>query len=180
MRAAGKIHFSPRFKIFIVLHRMKRGQGGRGKSGFLHARVSGCTRSKGGERERERAGNAVELPSKSETRIISFSTNNNERGSSRQSGVLCYAPVFNYTSPKTPSALLRHTSPPSSFLDRERYVPVSGNRPPSDRIGGKRIIDDTAVETDPCGALNRGRGSNLVSGRTARDNQRLDHIYIYI
>lgn len=121
MRAAGKIHFSPRFKIFIVLHRMKRGQGGRGKSGFLHARVSGCTRSKGGERERERAGNAVELPSKSETRIISFSTNNNERGSSRQSGVLCYAPVFNYTSPKTPSALLPHFPLPLSLIESDTF-----------------------------------------------------------
>lgn len=121
MRAAGKIHFSPRFKIFIVLHRMKRGQGGRGKSGFLHARVCGCTRSKGGEREKE-AENAVELPSKSETRIISFSTNNNERGSSRQSGVLCYAPVFNYTSPKTPSALLlRHTSPFLSLIESDTF-----------------------------------------------------------
>lgn len=103
------------------------------------------------------------------------------RGEAPVNQVSSATPLYLITRPqKHPPHSFCATPPPSSFLDRERYVPVSGNRPPSDRIGGKRIIDDTAVETDPCGALNRGRGSNLVSGRTARDNQRLDYIYIYI
>lgn len=103
------------------------------------------------------------------------------RGEAPVNQVSSATPLYLITRPqKHPPHSFCATSPPSSFLDRERYVPVSGNRPPSDRIGGKRIIDDTAVETEPCGALSRGRGSNLVSGRTARDNQRLDYIYIYI
>lgn len=103
------------------------------------------------------------------------------RGEAPVNQVSSATPLYLITRPqKHPPHSFCATPPPSSFLDRERYVPVSGNRPPSDRIGGKRIIDDTAVETEPCGALNRESGSNLVSGRTARDNQRLDYIYIYI
>lgn len=79
------------------------------------------------------------------------------RGEAPVNQVSSATPLYLITRPqKHPPHSFCATPPPSSFLDRERYVPVSGNRPPSDRIGGKRIIDDTAVETEPCGALNRG------------------------
>lgn len=93
------------------------------------------------------------------------------RGEAPVNQVSSATPLYLITRPqKHPPHSFCATPPPSSFLDRERYVPVSGNRPPSDRIG--RYSDRNRALR----CFESGRGSNLVSGRTARDNQRL---YIY-
>lgn len=102
------------------------------------------------------------------------------RGEAPVNQVSSATPLYLITRPQKHPPHSCATPPPSSFLDRERYVPVSGNRPPSDRIGGKRIID-TVIETEPCGALNRGADRIwYLDAQLVTINAWITYIYIYI